>query len=270
MRQITALELKRKGKQLTDSKFVSCLRDRLYPILMILTKTKVKYKIEAVNDYRPIDGKAIIFAPNHSAFPDTPIALRTSKRRSYIYTGKQHLNWIDQLFFVLNGAVWVDRKDRADMAESKNALLAYLRQGQSVLWFPEGTWNLTPSQLILPMKWGIVDVAYQARAQIIPMALEYDREKMLCRVKFGAPITGRELACKRTGIRTLRDAMATLRWELMCDHPVLSRAEIAPQQLKLEIEKAIDEYPPLDWEYERSCIYCPKDYIIPADLLKTN
>ena len=51
------------------------------------------------------------------------------------------------------------------------------------MWFPEGTWIL-----ILPMKWGIIDVAIWAGAQIVPTVLNYDRETMICSVRFGIPM----------------------------------------------------------------------------------
>lgn len=110
---------------------------------------------------------------------------------------------------------------------------------------------------MMPMKWGIIDVAQQAGAQILPAALDYDRDVNLCRVKFGEPMAGAALEKREEAIGTLRDAMATLRWELMSGQPLLSRAEISIEQLKSDMEQAIGEYPPLDWEYEQSCIYRP-------------
>lgn len=269
MIQKSTLERCASGKSITDCAAVMWFKDRLYPLLMLLTRTKVKCKVETVNDCTLLPNKPIIFVPNHSAFTDTPIALRITKRRSYIFSGKQNLAFIDWVFFMLNGVIWVDRKSKEDTAASKDALLEYLAKGQSILWFPEGTWNLTPNLLMLPMKWGIIDIARQADAQIIPMALDYDREQNLCRVKFGSPITGDMLADKAEAIRDLRDTIATLRWDLMCSQPVLHRSELSPQQMKEEMYKVIEDYPPLDWEYERSCIYNPhpKVEIVPSALI---
>lgn len=255
--QCSPLDKQRRGKPITDSGGNIWLRNRLYPLMMLLSRTKVRCKIEAENSYKPLQDKPIIFAANHSAFLDTPIMLRATGRRSYIFAGKQRLLFEDWLFFVLNGAVWVDRRSREDMAASKAALLEYLARGQSILWFPEGTWNLTPSQLMMPMRWGIIDTACQAAAQIIPAALDYDRENNICRVKFGAPLAGNALENKEEAIRSLRDAMATLRWELMSRQKPLPRRETSVAQLQHEMYRVIDEYPPLDWEYERSCIYRP-------------
>lgn len=257
MNQESTLQKQNKGKPITDSKFAIWLRNKLYPLLIALTGTKVRCKVEVVTPCAPLTGKPIIFAANHSAFQDTPIMLRVTGRRSYIFSGKQNLAFLDWVFFVLNGTIWVDRKSKADMAASKDAVLEYLAKGQSILWFPEGTWNLTPSQLMMPLKWGIIDIARQAGAQIIPAALDYDWEANLCRVKFGDPMADSALENKAEAIRTLRDTMATLRWELMCMQNVLHRGDITPEQLQEEMYQVIDAYPPLNWEYERSCIYNP-------------
>lgn len=246
-----------------DTKAVIWIRDRLHPLLVALAKSKIKYDIEPLNNFHAVPGKPIIFAANHSTSFDMPIVTKATQRRSYILLGKQDLYLIDRLFFLLNGTIWVDRKDKLALSVAKSTMLRYLSRGQSIIWFPEGTWNLTPNLLMLPMKWGIIEVARQADAQIIAMALDYDRDKNLCRVKFAQPITGDDLKDNAAGIRLLRDTMATLRWEMMADKPILSRAETDPEALKAEIEKAIEEYPLLDWEYEQSCIYTPPNYIAP-------
>lgn len=259
MRQETTSQKHNSGKRIVDSRFVIRLRDRLYPLLLVLIGMRVRCRGEAVNACEPIPGKPIIFAANHSAFQDAPILLPVTGRRSYIFSGKQNLAFIERFFFALNGAVWVDRKSKEDMATSKEAVLEYLTKGQSVLWFPEGTWNLTANQLMLPMKWGIIDVARQSGAQIVPAALDYDWEMNTCRVKFGASLAGETLDNKEDAIRTLRDAMATLRWDLMGQQPVLHRADITPEQLQKEMYRVLNDYPHLNWEYESACIYHPYD-----------
>lgn len=229
--------------------------EKLYPLLMFLAKAEVKYRIEAVNVCIPLPDKPIIYAANHSAFCDIPIALRVIGRHTYPFVGKQNMGILDKIFLALNGTIWVDRQNRESRAEAKTTIIKYLVKGCSVLWFPEATWNLTANLLMLPMRWGIIEVAHRAEAQIIPMALEYDRNKRTCCVKFGNPMTGEVLADKAKGIRLLRDELATLRWDLMCNNDVLHREQLDVMQLKSEVESAIDEYPPLDWEYETTCIY---------------
>lgn len=54
----------------------------------------------------------------------------------------------------------------------------------------------------------------------------------------------------------LCDTMATLRWELMegC-LKITTRNEVDHKRLEEEKNEIIKEYPPLDWEYEKSVIY---------------
>ncbi len=255
MKQSSTYDKLQSRRGITPPAWISRLRQLCYPLLMLLPKAKVKYRLELLNHWDAEPDRPIIFAANHSAFPDIPIALKAIGRHSYALLGKQNLAFEDQLFFWLNGVIWVDRKNRADMAASKQGIEAYLQQGRSVLWFPEATWNLTDNLLMLPMRWGIIDVARQTDAQIIPMALDYDREKMVCRVQFGKPLTDDALLDKPSAIRDLRDALATMRWDVMQNQPILRRHDVDPDQLREDMYQVLMEYPPLDWAYERSCIY---------------
>lgn len=238
-----------------DSQLLVKFRNHIHPLLIELSKLKVKYKIEIINEYIPVVGMPIIFSVNHQDFRDAPITQIATKCRSYIYAGKQKLYWLDWLFFVLNGVIWVDRKDKRSKTESKGVLIEYLKKGQTILWFPEDTWNLTDNLLVMEMKWGIIDVAYQANAQIIPVALYYDRTEEICRVKFGEPILGDLLKDKAMSVCILRDTMASLYYDVMSEQTVLHRENITISKLREEVYKAVEEYPPFDLVYESSCIY---------------
>ena len=139
------------------------------------------------------------------------------------------------------------------MKASKDAIVGYLKKGQSVLWFPEGTWNLTDNLLIMPLKWGVIEIAKEADAQIVPAALRYDRTENVCQVKFGQPITDSQLEDKAEAIQNLRDTMATLRWDLLCREEPCRHDDIP----KLREDKycAVEEYPYYDFDYEQSCVF---------------
>ena len=225
------------------------LRDCIFPFVLPLSGIKIKYRLNVINKCNTIPGKPTIYACNHSQFSDIPMAVKAIGKRCYILLGKQKLYITDYIFFNLLGAVWVDRKDKKDRAVIKNKILNILDRGQSVLWFPEGTWNLSDNLLMLPMRWGIIEVADKAQAQIVPMAIQYDRKTKECFVKFAEPIYGK-------GIQMLRNIMATLRWELMGEFSnVVVRDEVGHQRMEVEKNEIIKEYPPLDWEYEKSVIY---------------
>ena len=220
--------------------------------------------------------RPVIFAVNHTNSFDSPIAAkaiaRAFGRRCYLLVGKQRLWFSDKLWFFLNGTIWVDRSDPADMASVKDTVIAYLRNGQSIMWFPEGTWNLTDNLLILPMKWGIIDVAVQAEAQIVPTVLDYDREAMTCSVRFGVPMAPDSTTNRADAIGDLRDAMATLRWTAWAEKAPLPKEKIDRAKLKQAVHIALEEYPPIDWDFEQRIIFrpdpSPEEVFEPIDRLK--
>ena len=257
MAQITTLEKVQNNKKISDGKIKIYLRKIIHPVLMMAAKSKVNFKVVKENKYKEIKNKPIIFAINHQCFQDTPIACRALKKHGYILSGKQPFEKIDELFFNLNGSIFVDRKDKKDMALSKDAMVEYLKKGQNIIMFPEGTWNMTDQELMLNMKWGIIEVAKETNAQIIPVVLNYDRDNNNCRVTFGKTMVIEKDRDKKEALEELRDEMATLRWNAIDQTKVYKREEINVEELRKRKEAVFDEYPMLDVEYEKSVVFNP-------------
>ena len=267
MSQTTTLEKIQKNRPLTDGAMLCRLRKLISPLLLLAAGSTMPYQLQCVNQPCVVPGKPIIFACNHSGPQDTVMVMRATGVHSYILLGRQRLRAVDQFFFSANGAVWVDRQNKADMAAVKGALYQQLVHGNNIMWFPEATWNLTPSLLMLPMRWGIIETARNAGAQIIPMALDYDRDKKVCLAKFGVPMADQMLESNSEAITDLRDTMATLRWELMQTSQSLThRSQVTPAQLETEMQRPLQEYPTLDWDYERSIIFKPRNICNPREV----
>ena len=257
MKQTTTKEKLSSHKPVTDSVAVIPLKELLRPVLSLIASFRVPYKVIVEQPCRPLPGRPAIHVVNHFSFADTPIMGRITPRRAYILLGKQRLGFSDWLYFILNGVIFVDRKDKEDMAASKKAMIAYLHKGCSVTMFPEGTWNLTENQLMMPMKWGVIDTAKETGAQIIPTVLEYDRDKKKCFVRFAEPMVFAPEDNKAEAIRALRDTMATMRWDFWERNGIYVRAALDLEAEHKKLRYSIEEYPPIDWAYESSCIYHP-------------
>lgn len=257
MIQITTKDKLNKNKPITDSTAVVFFKDVIRPVLSLIASFRVPYKVIIEEPCCLPQDNPVIYAVNHFCFADTPIMGRITPKRSYILLGKQRLGFSDWLYFMLNGVIFVDRKDKEDMAASKQAMSAYLNKGRSIVMFPEGTWNLTENQLMLPMKWGIIDIAKETGAQIVTTVLEYDREQKKCFVRFGAPLTFSPEDSKADAIVTLRDTMATMRWEFWERNGTFSRADLSMDAERKQLFYSVEEYPPINWEYESSCVYHP-------------
>ena len=263
MKQTTTKEKLSQSKFITDSKAIMFVKDMIRPILSMIAGFRVPYKVIVEQNCHLLPDKPVIYAVNHFCFADTPIMGCITPKRSYILLGKQRLGFSDWLYFMLNGVIFVDRKDKEDMAASKMAMAAYLNKGCSIIMFPEGTWNLTENQPILPMKWGIIDIAKETGAQIIPTILKYDRKQKKCFVQFEKPKVFSAEDGKADAINDLRDAMATVCWDLWERNGIFSRKDLDIDAERKKLFYSVEEYPTIDWEYENSCIYHP--YTEPKD-----
>lgn len=161
------------------------LRKLIHPLLLKAVKGRIYFPIEILNSMPKIEGNKLI-AINHSCVLDAPVSSLVIKDHFYFLVGKQSLEPIDRIFFRLNGVVYVDRKSKKNKKKSLQKMLKILRGGKSLLMCPEGTWNLTPSKPMLPLNWGIIDLAKQTGVPIIPLILEYHPD--CCYAKYGAPI----------------------------------------------------------------------------------
>ena len=233
------------------------LRKLFCPLLSRIVSIYLPYKVVIEQPCCPVADGPVIYVANHFCFADVPIMGMITPTHSYILMGKQRLRFVDRLYCMLNGAIWVDRQGKMSKEAAKKAITIHLKNGRSVIIFPEGTWNLTEHLLMLPMKWGIVDIAKETGAKIIPVALEYDREKKTCFVQFGTPMSFLLEDDKSNAISTLRDTLATMRWMFWERKGVFSRRELNISTERQKQFYSVEEYPPIEWDYECSCIYHP-------------
>ncbi len=129
-------------------------------------------------------------------------------------------------------------------------MIKLLRNGNNVVIFPEGTWNLTPSKPLLPLYWGIIDIAGTAEVPIIPVIMEYTAKK--CYISFGSPIKVTSPYDKNDQINRLADAMASLKWKTWETCKDVGCKSL--YEWNEEVERRIKEYPKLDYSYECSVI----------------
>lgn len=88
-------------------------------------------------------------------------------------------------------------------------MMDVLQHGKDLVVFPEGTWNLSPNALHLPLYWGIIDIAKQMGKPIIPLCIEYTDEEIL--TKFGSLITVSGNDGKQEKAEELSAAFSTLK-----------------------------------------------------------
>lgn len=220
-------------------------------LLKIIMKSIRKHEFHYINEVPNVLGNCI-YAVNHSCKWDFQYMVELAPKPFTILAGKQRLNFIDRVGFIWNGTVWVDRQNKGSKAKSKEKLNKLLKKENNICIFPEETWNLTPEKPMLPLHWGVIDLAQKNGVPIIPICLEY-REN-ICYVKAGEPIFVAEDADKLEEITKLRDIFATIRWEQWEMFPQEKRCDVEEDYWEKYIADRLAEYQKLDYEYEKSCI----------------
>ena len=95
-----------------------------------------------------------------------------------------------------------------------------------MLIFPEGAWNITESLPVLPLYAGAAEMAIRSGAEIVPVAIEQCGRDYTVNIGRNIPAAGMAVEQKQQLTDTLRDAVASLRWEIWTSKAEGKRAEI--------------------------------------------
>lgn len=228
---------------------------KLHQILFLFVKNVSKKYIhgELIVDNIFVYKEPVIYAVNHTNVSDTPVVFHTLNRQAYILAGTKSQKLIDSIGFNLNGVVWVDRQSAKSRKRSTDKIYKILNSGGSVMWFPEGTWNLTENLLMLPMRYGIVKMVAKANVPIVPISIHYAGDRIYSRV--GEPLRMTDNEDAITAITRLRDIMATMKYEQMEACGVHKRTDVNKKDFEALIQASLDEYPTFKREYEELCVF---------------
>lgn len=105
---------------------------------------------------------------------------------------------------------------------------------------------------MLPMYWGIIELAKQSGRPILPLILEYRQNA--CYAKFGHAISCRPDDDKQIKYGELEEEMATLKWEIWEMFPIVNRSAIEPDEWEKEVKRRLSEVPQVDYEQEKKFI----------------
>ncbi|HVB35437.1 MAG TPA: lysophospholipid acyltransferase family protein [Patescibacteria group bacterium] len=117
-----------------------------------------------------IPAGACLFLSNHTSAIDPP-ALFISVPKRIAFLAKQELFRIPFLGPAMRSAgfISVDRTNREAAAESANRVVCQLREGVSLVIYPEGT--RSPDGRLLPFKRGAFLIAIRAEQPVVPVTI---------------------------------------------------------------------------------------------------
>lgn len=239
-------------KNMENTQKFTNLKKFLHPLLLNIMKTTLTQKLVLFNNKKINYEGPVIYAVNHTNSHDVPAISNVIKEHCYILAGTENLRLIERIMFHLNGVVFIDRKNSKMKNKSKDELIKILLDGNNLLIFPEGTWNISLNQIMLPLNWGIVEISKKSNAPVIPIVLEYFDDVYYANV--GDAINFDIKETKEEGISRIRDSMATLRWEIWEKYKQTKRNAVSFKIFNQELEKAYSEYKKLDRGYEKTLI----------------
>lgn len=246
-------------------------RRKLHPLILFVYRAKNRlggFTHEVLCDRRSKTDRPVIFAVTHVGKFDIEVVSEAIRSHYYLLSGDyEHLQGIvDAPFLALNGVVYFNETVKEDRRSATERMVRLLREGGSLMYFPEGTWNMTPNLPVLPCYWGIVDVARQGRATIVPVAAEqYGKHfKINIGANFDVETYDDSISGKSRAIEDLRDALASLKYEIWETAPA-KRAEIAADAWEQYTEARFREWPYFSLDYIAGLIYKPKGVTAPRD-----
>jgi acyl carrier protein len=121
-----------------------------------------------------LDAGPVIVAANHQSYLDA-IVLTALLPPRFAYVVKSELakSFVTRIFLRALGAVFVERFDPAQGTEETRKVLETVRNGESLVIFPEGTFHRGPG--LLPFRLGTFMVAAEAGVPVVPVVIRGTR-----------------------------------------------------------------------------------------------
>ncbi len=261
-------ELRSKDEKKWWSKLTLEQRKSIHWLILEIYRIKNRlggFSYQILSDKQTKTDRPIIFAVTHVGKFDIEVISEAIKEHYYLLSGDfEHIQGIvDAPFLGLNGVFYFNEKDKSDRKAVSQKMINHLKQNGNLMYFIEGTWNLSPNLPMLPCYWGIVDIAKKGNAIVVPVAAEQYGKKFIINIgeNFDMKLFGDSLEDKSLAIDTLRDVLATLKWEIWDSMPQLDRKQIVGDEWDKYVSDRYSEWPYFNDEYIADLIYKPKGIV---------
>ena len=156
-----------------------------------------------------------IFASTHGFSNDIIACLATIDRSAYLLMGSTNQVEYNKLMYFawLNGFIYVDRTNSESRKSSVDKMEKVIKNGSSILLFPEGGHNNTENNLCNKLFAGPYLLAKRTGAEVVPIAPFYEFGSDKIHMNYGVPIDLSSFATKDEAIQTLRDIFSTMVYE---------------------------------------------------------
>ena len=265
---LTDLETYYLARNKYDSSFVSRLshkqRLKLHPLLLTIIKAKNKiagFELETLYDKSSTTDKPKIFCITHIGKFDIEVASEIIGEHYYLLSGdfENMVGTIEEKFLGFNGVIYVREDDKEDRKRSKEKMIQTLKNGGNLMYFPEGTWNLSPNLPVLQCPYGIVEVAMKSGAIIIPIGIEQYGNKFIAAIGENFDVSSYSEDEKIEAITDLRGTMAGLKWDIWESIPENIRTQMDQAGFESHVQARLKEWPNFTYEEFQNRVFRPKN-----------
>ena len=213
-----------------------------------------------------------IFACTHSCIEEIPALLGTIDRSVYSlcgtteqldYNPAMYANW-------LTGVIYVDRLNKYSRKSALPKMERIIKNGSSILMFPEGGWNNTENLLVQNIFPGVYYLHKSTNALIVPVSTykEFGSKKIF--LNFGEPLNIKHHN-KNDALLILRDNLATLKYQQIEKHSTRIARSSLNDDIRLSfMQERKKEYLSVKWRHdvwdEELTVYYDKNHPTPVEV----
>ena len=199
--------------------------------------------LTVIEDRRIHTNKPIIYACTHVGRYDIEMAIQLIHTSAYLLMGDPGSVYknFDGAALWFNGVIFVDTAYKEDRYIGKENCIKLLKQGGSLLIFPEGAWNITENQIVMPLFSGTAEMAIRTGAEIIPIAIERYDKHYYANIGENIFSEGYTLEQKQELTALLQDTLCTLKWDIWTQFPNANRADFPPDAAEQFVDNIMSE-----------------------------
>ena len=281
-------DLRKVADKIRFSKSINKLHQKLTPTAIDLNRAVVQKNEEihfgkvwerVILGTENLPQGPALYIVNHSNMSDVSCLYDAIKRPFYILAdANQRKELSTNLFNKMIGVIYVKRylSNREEERKLQDKKIYYLGgtspykaklkminrllNGQNVVAFFEGTWGMDEAELVLPTKFGNIEIAVAAKVPIVPVAMEYLYEQDKVIISIEKPLIFDEFCDKIEANEDVRSAIASRKYLLMEKYSRVQYGEYTQKDFDETLIKNFMGYAKLSLDGERKCVRLRDDY----------
>lgn len=211
--------------------------------LLTINRILSGLKLTVIGDRRTPTDKPLIYACTHVGRYDIEMAIQLIRKAAFFLMGDPGSVYknFDGAALWFNGVIFVDTAYKEDRYISKENCVKLLNRGGSILIFPEGAWNITENQVVMPLFLGTAEMAIRTGAEIVPIAIERYDKHYYANIGENISPEGYTIEQKQELTDLLRDALCTLKWDIWTRFPGIKSVDLPPDAARKFVDNIMSE-----------------------------